>query len=166
MNITFIGMPSVGKSTIGKKIALELGYKFIDIDKIIENKEGINLQTILNKIGDSQFIKLEEQSVLGLSFVKNTIISPGGSIIYSDKALNYLKSISTIIYLEVSLKEIEKRLSSSKELRGIVGLKHKTLAKLYNERIILYKKYADIQIDVTGKNLDIIVQEIKKRTGI
>jgi len=166
MNITFIGMSGVGKSTIGRKLASDFGYKFIDIDKIIENKEGINLQTILDKMGDSEFIKLEEQSVLGLSFVKNTIISPGGSIIYSDRALNYLKSISTIIYLGVSLKEIEKRLSSSKKLRGIVGLKHKTLTELYNERVPLYEKYADIQIDVTDKNLDIVIQEIKSRIGI
>jgi len=166
MNVTFIGMSGVGKSTIGRKIASDLGYKFIDVDKIIENKEGVNLQTILDKIGDSEFIKLEEQSVLGLSFVKNTIISPGGSVIYSDRALNYLKSISTIIYLEISLKEIEKRLSSSKELRGIVGLKQKTLAELYNERIALYEKYTDVQINVSGKNPDIIIQEIKKRIGI
>jgi shikimate kinase len=166
MNVTFIGMSGAGKSTIGKKVSLDLGYRFVDIDKIIEKKEGVDLQTILDKVGDGEFIKLEEQTVLNLSFVKNTIISPGGSVIYSDKAMNYLKSISTIIYLEVFLKEIEKRLSSSKELRGIVGLKQKTLAELYSERIPLYKKYADVQIDVIGKNLDIIVQEIKKRIGI
>lgn len=163
MNVTFIGMSGAGKSTIGKKVALDLGYRFIDIDKIIENKEGFDLQTILDKVGDSEFIKLEEQAVLGLSFVKNTVISPGGSVIYSGKAMNYLKSISTIIYLEVSLKEIEKRLSSSKELRGIVELKHKTLAELYNKRTPLYEKYADVQIDVTGKSLGTIIKEIIRK---
>jgi len=166
MNITFIGMPGAGKSTIGEKIAKDFGYKFIDIDKIIEDDKKIGLQSILNQIGDKEFIKLEEQTVLNLSSVQNSIISPGGSVIYSPKAMNYLKSISTIIYLNISLEEIEKRVSSSKESRGIVGLKDKTLIEVYNKRTPLYKQYADIQIDVTDKGLNTVIQEIRKKLGI
>ena len=159
-------MSGVGKSTIGKKLASDIGYEFIDVDKIMESREGVVLQEILDKMGDEGFIKLEEQAILNLSSIQNSIISPGGSVIYSDKAIEHLKSISTFVYLKISLEELEKRLPISKRIRGIVGLKHKTLAELYNERTPFYEKYADIIIDVVDKNPDIVIREIKNKIGI
>ena len=166
MNITFIGMSGVGKSTIGKKIASDFRYKFIDIDKIIEKEKGVSLQFLLDKVGDNEFVRLEEQVILNLPFIKNTVISPGGSVIYSEKTMNYLRSISKIVYLRSSLEEIEKRISRNKELRGIVGLKNKTFTEIYSERVPLYERYADIQIDVLNKSPKIISQEIRKKIGI
>lgn len=84
-NITLIGMAGAGKSTIGKLLAKKLNFKFIDSDKYIEEKEQMSLQKILDKYGDEKFIKIEEKRVLELLPLKNCVISPGGSIIFSKK---------------------------------------------------------------------------------
>ena len=145
MNITLIGMAGAGKSTVGKRIAKKLGYDFIDIDYVIEAKTGMKLQQIIDKMGDEKFIEIEEKAVLDLEGLKNYVFSPGGSIIYSQAAMDFLKRNSTIIFLDVPFKVIDARLRNRAN-RGIIGLKNKPLETLFNERLILYKKYADITV--------------------
>lgn len=160
MNITLIGMAGAGKSTVGKKLAKKLKYKFIDVDKIIEKKNKAKLQKLIDKFGDKKFIKIEENAVLSLKKPKNSIISPGGSAIYSKKAMKFLKKNSKIIYLNASFESINKRLKN-KSARGIVGLKNKSLKALYKERLPLYKKYADLTVKIPKDfNICIVIKKI------
>jgi len=149
MNITLIGMSGVGKTRIGSLLSAQLGYRFIDIDRIIENNNGKTLQQLIDDSGTKKFLELEEKAILSITDTDNIVISPGGSAIYSEKAMNFLKSISTVVFLDATLDEIKRRTADFSD-RGIVGLKEKGLETLFAERLPLYRKYADITIDVEG----------------
>ncbi len=146
MNFTLIGMPGAGKSTLGKKIAEALQYRFIDIDALIEKKEGLKIPQVLAKAGEKRFLELEEKAVLSLDITVNCIISPGGSIVYLGKAMEFLKNNSKIIFLDAPLSLIKTRLKEAP--RGIVGLQ-KSLEKLHSERQMLYQKYADATMKIS-----------------
>lgn len=150
MNITLIGMAGVGKSTIGKVLAKRLGCTFIDVDSLIREKTGMPLQTLIDTRGDLALIRLEEETVLGLKLKGDSIISPGGSVVYSEKAMNFLKENSTIVYLDASFRNIIKRIRNPGQ-RGLVGFKDKSLRELFEERLVLYRKYADITVRVKSR---------------
>ena len=159
MNITLIGMSGVGKSRIGRLLSKKLNYAFIDIDAIIEKDNGKKLQKIIDFLGDKEFLKLEEKAIMRIGQISNSVISPGGSSIYSDSAMLFLKSISKIAFLNASLQELKRRPVDFSE-RGIIGLKEKGLAALFKERLPLYKKYADVTIDLKDFNKDSIAELI------
>jgi len=158
-SIILIGMPGSGKSTIGQLLAKQLAFEFIDPDKYIEEKEQMSLQEILDKKGINEFIKIEQDRILELLPLKNYIIAPGGSVIYSNEVMEAVQKSSVIIFLDVPLKNLHARLKN-KETRGIVGLKKVSIKKLYEERVPLYKKYADIIIFCAEKSPKKIVNEI------
>jgi shikimate kinase len=149
MNITLIGMSGVGKSRIGQLLAQKLHFSFIDIDRVMEKNSGRKLQELIDCLGDTKFIEAEETTILGIGKVSDMVISPGGSAIYSERAMEFLKGISTVVYLSAALDEIKKRTVDFSE-RGIVGLKEKGLNQLFMERLPRYIKYADITVDVEG----------------
>jgi shikimate kinase len=159
MNITLIGMSGVGKSRIGRLLSKRLNYAFIDIDRLIELGNGKKLQELIDCLGDKEFLKLEENVILGIGETANSVISPGGSSIYSERAMNFLKKISKIVFINASLEEIKKRPVDFSE-RGIVGFKEKGLDKLFEERLPFYKKYADVTIDPKNFNNASIVDMI------
>lgn len=160
MNITLIGMAGAGKSTIGRALAKHLGYTFIDVDHLIREKTGMPLQTLIDKEGDLAFIRFEEEAILRLEQVDRSVISPGGSVIYSEKAMTHLKTISKIIFLDTAFRSIAKRLPNARK-RGIVGLRDRSLKELFEERMILYQKYADFSIKLNGKeNIQEITEKI------
>jgi shikimate kinase len=146
-NITLIGMPGAGKSLLGKQLAKDLGYEFVDVDEIIEKETGLKLQEIIDKFGDEELMLREERAVLGLGSLNHYVIAPGGSVVYSKDAMRFLKSVSKVILLNAPYKDIEKRLPNL-NARGIVGLQKKGLRELYKERMPLYKSYADVVVDV------------------
>ena len=150
MNITLIGMAGAGKSTIGKALAKRLNYTFIDVDRLITGKTGMPLQALIDKQGDFALIRFEEEAILGLKQLDNCIISPGGSVIYSREAMRHLKEISKIVFLDAPFRSIVKRIPNARK-RGIVGLRNRSLKELFEERLILYNKYADFSIKVRGK---------------
>ncbi len=146
MNITFIGMPGAGKSTLGKKVAELLHYRFIDIDLLIEQKEKLKLPEVLAKYGEKRFLELEEETIFSLGVLQNSILSPGGSVIYLEKAMEFLKNNSIMVFLDVPFPMIERRIGSAP--RGIIGLQEKSLEQLFLERKILYEKDADAVVKV------------------
>jgi len=150
MNITLIGMAGAGKSTIGKILAKRLGYSFIDIDRLITENTGMPLQTLIDKQGDRALIRYEEEAILGLGQIDRYVISPGGSVVYSEKAMEHLKRISKIIFLDTSFRIIVKRLPNARK-RGIVGLRDRSLKELFEERMSLYQRYSDFSIKLKGK---------------
>jgi shikimate kinase len=159
MNITLIGMSGVGKSQIGKLLSRELDYSFIDIDRIIEKDSDKKLQELLDSLGNEGFLSLEEKAIIKLDGINNSVISPGGSSIYSDAAMKFLKRISKVVFLHASLEIIKKR-AVNFSVRGIVGLKEKGLEKVFEERLPLYKRFADFTIEINSFNDEVVVGKI------
>lgn len=159
MNVALIGMSGVGKSRTGKLLAEKLGYNFIDIDKVMEQEKGKKVQEIINTLGETKFLEAEEKTVLSIKNPQNTIFAPGGSVIYSDKAMKHLKSIGKIVFLNAPLEEIRRR-TPDFSARGIVGLMGKTVEALFEERLPLYRKYADLTVDLKDYKYEAIVNVI------
>lgn len=160
MNITLIGMAGAGKSTVGRVLAKRLDYTFIDVDRLITENIGMPLQTLIDNEGDSALIRLEEEAILKLGQVDSCIISPGGSVVYSEKAMEHLKKISKIVFLDAPFRSIIRRLPNARK-RGIVGLRDRSLKELFEERMTLYRKYADFSIKLKGKeNINEIAEKI------
>lgn len=159
-NIVLIGMPGVGKSTIGVILAKVLGYQFIDADLVIQKEEGKLLKDIIAEVGPEGFIEVENRVNASIC-VEDSIIATGGSVVYGTEAMEHLKEIGTVLYLSLPYKEIEKRLNDIKG-RGVVLRKGQTLKDLYEERTILYEKYADVIICEDGLNVEETIDEILK----
>jgi len=160
MNITLIGMAGAGKSTIGRALAKRLNYAFIDVDSLITQKTGLPLQVLIDKQGDSALVRFEEEAILGLEQIDNCIISPGGSVVYSEKSMKHLKEISKVIFLDAPFRSIVRRIPNARK-RGIVGLRDRSLKELFEERLILYNKYADFSIKVRGKeNIQALTEKV------
>ncbi len=146
MNITLIGMPGSGKSYVGKILADYLGYTLIELDSILEKEYNLPLQKILDNLGEESFLEKQARDVISNTDVKDKlVVSPGGSIIYTDHAMEHLKKISKIIYLKTNIETLKKRITATP--RGIVGLEDKTFEQLYSERVPLYEKWASITVD-------------------
>lgn len=152
-NIVLIGMPGVGKSTIGVVLAKVLNYEFVDVDLQIQRRCDKTLQRLIDTLGPQGFIEVENEVILGMDF-RRTIISTGGSAIYSHDAIEHLAETSTVVYLRASLDELTKRLSDFSE-RGIVmrGEGVSGLSDLYEERLPLYEHYAEVTVDVDGLDI-------------
>ena len=148
-NIVLIGMPGSGKSTCGVVSAKMLLKNFYDTDLLIQNLEGRSLQEIINTDGVEYFAIAEERAILSLD-LKGTVIATGGSVVYSDKAMQHLKSLGKIIYLHLSYDDMCKRISNL-ETRGIMLQGGETLEDMYKERLPLYNKWAQAVINC-GQN--------------
>lgn len=157
-NIILIGMPGAGKSTIGVLLAKALSWDFVDTDLVIQAAEGARLQEIIDSRGLSAFRSVEEAHVLRLD-ADNTVISTGGSVPYSEKAMAHLKAKGIVVYLETTLDVLEKRIANM-DSRGIARAPGQSFAKLYEERAPLYERYADITIVCGDKGHERIVQSI------
>lgn len=162
-NITLIGMPASGKSSVGVVLAKRLGKKFVDTDIVIQEKYGKLLKELIEEHGDEGFREIEDEVNAGLD-LENSIISPGGSVVYGEKAMRHLKEISVIIYLELSYTAIKSRLGDLRE-RGITLKEGQSLKDLYLERVPLYEKYADITVNEMKKTLAKTIEEICERLG-
>ena len=160
-NIILTGMPSCGKSTLGRMLAKELGYAFIDTDDVIIQRNGCPLKDILDNEGLDGFIRREEEAVCSVT-AERTIIATGGSVVYSPKAMAHLKSLGRIIYLCLDYNEVERRLGDLHE-RGVAIAPGKTLRDLFDERTPLYEKYADVAILIQrGNSIRQSVNAIKR----
>ncbi|MCI6866766.1 MAG: shikimate kinase [Lachnospiraceae bacterium] len=158
-NITLIGMPGAGKSTIGIVLAKVLGYDFIDSDLLIQKEEGKLLWEIMRDCGNDGFNKIEEK-VNSQIQTSHSVIATGGSVIYGPKAMEHLRDISTVVYLKVSCSVLERRLGDLTK-RGVVFKPGQTLLDLYKERVPLYEKYAHITVNVGHKTVQHAVSAIE-----
>ena len=143
-NLIFIGMPSSGKSTLGRLLARELGRPFIDTDDVIRQLNGCELHEIMDRDGLDGFLQREVEAICTVD-VENTVIATGGSAIYSPAGMEHLKKIGKVIYVAISYETLERRVGDP-HLRGVVLAPGKTLRDLYEERVPLYEKYADLTL--------------------
>lgn len=144
-NITLIGMPASGKSTIGVLLAKRLGFSFIDVDILIQEQEKKLLKEIIAERGLEGFLELEERVNAGIK-ATNAVIAPGGSVVYGKEAMEHLKQISEVIYLKLSYEEVARRIGDVVD-RGVALKPGYSLKDLYAERVPLYERYADITVD-------------------
>ncbi len=159
-NVTLIGMPGAGKSTVGIILAKTLGLGFIDTDVLIQEHQQKTLQQILDQSDHLHLRAIEEAEVLDLA-VNGQVIATGGSVAYSEKAMTHLRQISTIVFLQVSFGEIKRRIRNF-ATRGIAKAKNQTFHELFDERQILYNRYADIIIPCDGLDQEEVCEAIAR----
>jgi shikimate kinase len=158
MSITLIGMPGSGKSFIGKVLAEALEYEFVDIDLKLEQKYQKPLQEILDTLGENEFLRAEVEAVLTEDMSgTQKVLAPGGSIVYSEEAMEFLQDHSLILFVDTPLDILSSRICI--DTRGVIGGHTKNLEELWQERKALYEKYADRVIDGT-KSIGDIVEEL------
>lgn len=156
--ITLIGMPASGKSTLGCALAHHLNKQFIDADKRIESAYHKTLEQLIDAYGVARFLQIESDAVCSIDD-ENAVISTGGSAVYSARAMEYVATLGRIIYLEVSLNELEKRLGNLQE-RGVVARNGSvvSLQQLYSERVPLYRRYANLTVHIDGTTVQEALQ--------
>lgn len=157
-NIVLIGMPGAGKSTIGVILAKALLFAFTDTDLIIQSRYGMSLSEIIEKEGTEAFLQIENNVIASCEF-SNCVIATGGSAVYGEKAMKKLKENGTVVYLDLPVSELEKRLSNIRT-RGVAMKKGETIADLYEKRRPLYEKYADVTVDCYGLTAEECVEKI------
>ncbi|MBO5158643.1 MAG: shikimate kinase [Lachnospiraceae bacterium] len=163
-NIVLIGMPGVGKSTIGVILAKIIGYHFLDSDLVIQDREQRRLHQIIAEEGTEGFLKIENDVNASLD-VERTIIATGGSVIYGEGAMDHLKTIGEIVYLKADYPTIERRLGNL-EKRGVALKPGQTLKDLYDERCVLYEKYADVVVDEKGLGTEETIGEVLRALNL
>ena len=160
-NIILIGMPTSGKSTVGVILAKVLGMDFMDTDIIIQRREGSKLNEIIEKYGIDGFLKREEQALLSID-VSHTVIATGGSAVYSDTAMKHLSKNANVVYLNISLEDLKKRLVDTKD-RGVIIRPDESIDKMYESRSILYEKYAEITVKEEGSSIEDTIRAVINR---
>lgn len=159
--IILIGLPGAGKSTLGVILAKALGMHFIDTDIVIQDQTGRLLQDIINTDGVERFLEIEKECILSLNR-PHAVISTGGSVVLSTRAMNQLKSDGMIVYLEISYDEMVRRLKNI-TTRGIVLEPGQSLRDMYDQRIPLYERYADIRINCSGEAFERVMETVVLR---
>ena len=159
-NIILIGMPGSGKSTVGVLLAKALGYDFVDVDLVIQRREGALLQEILDARGVEAFLDAEEQAVLSLD-CDRCVIAPGGSAVCRESAARRLKALGTVIYLQVPLEELSSRIQNL-YTRGIAMEPGQTLSDVLASRAPLYDKYADLTVYCGGQTLAQTARQVRE----
>ena len=160
MNIVLIGMPGCGKSTVGVVLAKTTGHAFLDTDLLIQKREGMLLQEIIDYKGLEYFMGAEEAVLCGLDCA-DTVVATGGSAVYSEAAMARLKELGAVDYLSLTLENAEKRLVDFNS-RGIAGARDKTFAEIYAERAPLYEKYADFIVDCNDIDLAACMDKVHR----
>lgn len=162
-NIILIGMPGCGKSTCGVLAAKYLLKNFYDTDLLLQNRESMRLQDIINTKGCDYFEAAEEQAILSLD-IFGTVIATGGSVVYSEKAMRHLKTLGKVIYLQIGFETMCSRIDNL-SVRGVVLKNGSTLADMYDERRVLYERWADDIIvcdgNTTSQTAEAIVQSAR-----
>ncbi len=160
-NVILIGMPGVGKSTLGVLLAKALGYRFLDTDLVLQAQEGRLLREIIAAEGIDGFLALEGR-VCGSLQADRSVIATGGSVVYSPEAMAHLGSMGTVVYLKLGYNALARRLGSLKK-RGVILRPGQTLKTLYQERTPLYAQYAHLTVDCGGQDVEQSVALILQR---
>lgn len=145
-NLTLIGMPGSGKSTVGVLLAKTLGMDFVDTDLLVQRRENRLLQELVDSLGVEGFLDVEESVICSLH-CGGAVISPGGSVVCRSGMIEHLKSLGPVVYLHVPLEELERRIENI-STRGIAMEQGQNLLAVMTARAPLYQKYADYVLDV------------------
>ena len=144
-------------------IAKRLGYRFVDTDILIQESEGKLLKDIIADVGPDGFLKVEDR-VNAQVKAERTVISPGGSVVYCENAMKHYKEIGKVVYLQASFETINSRIKNAKG-RGVVLRDGQTLKDLYDERVKLFEKYADITVCEDNQKLEDTIESVLDALG-
>lgn len=167
-NITLIGMPGAGKSTLGIVLAKKLGYRFVDTDLLIQEGCGMLLSELLESRGIEGFIDFENSVLSGLECERH-VIATGGSAVYGEQAMEHLRSTGMVVFLDIGIDGLRQRLNMDLLERGVVIREGNTLKDLLDERYPLYERYADVTVKTDGMSTleavealyDAVVKELR-----
>lgn len=157
-SLILIGMPGAGKSTLGVILAKTLAKDFVDTDLLIQTQENRPLQEIIDTDGYLALRAIEEKTLLNMHY-PNHVIATGGSAVYSESAMHHLRHFGPIIFLDVPLPELLNRITDF-ETRGLARHPNQSFSDLFNERRVLYQRYATITVDCSKKSQEQILSEI------
>ncbi len=158
--IVLVGMPGAGKSTLGVVLAKILNKDFVDADLVIQKRCGETLQRVIDRDGPEVFLELENAVLCDLQ-ADNAIIATGGSAVYSPQAIDHLRTLGPIVYLEISYESLMDRLVDLQE-RGVVmrnGVSM-SLRDLYEERQPLYEACADLVVNVDDLSITAAARKV------
>jgi shikimate kinase len=162
-SIILIGMPGSGKSTVGIILAKMMAMNFVDTDVLIQLQEGRTLQDIVDVEGHMALRAIEERVLLGVRH-PNHVIATGGSAAYSQNAMIHLKKIGTIVFLHADLPCLRARIQNY-ETRGLAKRPDQTFQDLFDERLILYTRYADLTVPCSLLTQERVCSEIITHIG-
>ena len=159
-NLTLTGMMGVGKTTIGKNLAKKLKYNFIDVDKIIEAKEGLSINLIFKNKSESYFRKIENEITLSELKKNNSVISLGGGAFLNKTIRKNTKKYSTSFWIDVPIYNLIRRLEKSRQ-RPLLYKKNmaETVKKIYFDRKKIYNE-ADYRIKCNSLKSNEVVTKI------
>lgn len=158
-NITLIGMPGAGKSTLGVVLAKKLGMRFVDTDLLLQEGQEMLLSELIEKRGVDGFIAAENELLAGLQ-CEHHIIATGGSAVYSEQGMENLKGLGHVVFIDIGVDELHKRLHQDLLDRGVVVRQGNTIEDLYHERLPLYRSYADVTVQTDGLSTREAVEKI------
>lgn len=154
-NIVLIGMPACGKSTIGYWLSKKIDYPLLDVDRYLEEKENRIISDIFSKEGEEYFRELETKYLKELSEKEGIIISTGGGAVKKKENIDILKENGIVVFLNRTIDDISRENHRNRPLLQNPD----NIQKLYDERIKLYRRYADIIIK-NDDSIDVIVDRI------
>ena len=164
-NIILIGMPGSGKSTVGVVLAKALGMRFLDVDLLIQEREGALLQQLIDSRGVERFLDLERDAICSLgcpdTSCRGTVIAPGGSCVCREESITHMRSLGTVVYLKLSLEDVTARIHNMAS-RGIALSPGQTLADVYRYRAPLYERCAHIIVPIKGQGVAETVETVKE----
>lgn len=159
-NLILIGMPGSGKSTVGVVLAKALGLRFLDVDLLIQEREGALLQELIDQRGVDRFLDLERDAILSLD-CRGTVVAPGGSCVCREESIAGLRRLGTVVYLQLPLEDVAGRIHNLAS-RGIALSPGQTLADVYRIRVPLYERCAHITVPAGGQSLAETVEAVKQ----
>lgn len=163
-NIILVGMPGSGKSTVGVVLAKALGLRFLDVDLLIQEREGALLQALIDSRGVEGFLNLERDAILSLN-CQDAVVAPGGSCVCREESIAHMRRLGTVVYLQLPLEDVEGRIHNTAS-RGIALSPGQTLADAYQYRAPLYERCAHITVPIRGQSLAETVQCVKEALAV
>ncbi len=140
-NVVLIGMPSSGKTTVGRLLARHLNNEYVDTDRLIESRVSKRVKDYITEFGLNRFRELEVNTVKEVSNYNDKIIATGGGVVLNPLNMRRLAHNSIIIFIDRKLELLTP--TDSRPLSS----NQRDLERLYEERIDLYKKYADYRVE-------------------
>ena len=162
-NLVLIGMPGCGKSSTGLLLAKSLCLDFLDTDLLIQKREGMSLQRLIDWHGMDHFLRCEQAAILSIDpCSEQTVIATGGSVVLSEHAMQHLRRLGLIIFLDVPLDKLQRRLRNI-HTRGIAMKPGQSLADVYRDRQPRYRAYADRTVQGGRGSLEKMVEFLIRR---
>ena len=155
-HIALVGFMGAGKTLVGKILAKELKYDFVDVDALVEQKAGISISDIFNTKGIEYFRELEKQILSELNLEKPTVVATGGGIVLESDNRDILKKNFNVVWLWTDISTIRSRIDASDR-----PLFNDDIIALLRQRTALYAETCDLCVCNCHESIDDVIEKIK-----